>query len=97
MNTLQDKATDTQARWLRDLGVTFCTVHCLVKGAWIDKLVVDDPSTFDELVDDARRQVGAKYVCYSYGSGFVLLGGKCGYAKTYPTREAAEMVAMHDG
>lgn len=83
--------------WLKDLGCRFRDVWFLTKKGWAQRAQVDDPVTFDECVDEERRRIGAKYVLYEFAGEWVLVGSKCGHAKSYPNRAAAEMVAIHGG
>lgn len=83
-------------KWLEGLGMRFRQVWFLTPNGWLEESHVDDPETFDTTVDTSRQRLRARYVLYPYEGKWVLIGGRCGYAKDYPTREAAEMVAIHN-
>lgn len=94
-------ASDTDAvRYALKLGVRFRDVWFYRYGRptrdWYAEPQVDDPDTFDECVETARLRLNATHALYEYEGRWVLVGGKCGYAKDYPNREAAEMVAIHE-
>ncbi len=84
---------------LESLGPKFrdAWVYIAADALWLHTPQVDDPSTFDETLDAARSRLKGDYAVYPYGGSWVLVGGQCGYAKDYPSREAAEMVAIHGG
>lgn len=93
--TVPNNRTDTEA-WLEGLGTKFVDVWFFVKGVWIDERHVDDDETFLTTVDMSASRLRANYALWDHGNGWSLLKFRSGDTKCYPTREAAEMVAIHN-
>ena len=96
----ENSFTDTE-RWLRSLGTRFCAVKILGKdGAWVDENHVEDPDTFLITVDMSLKRLDARYAVWvedEQEGRYCLLDRRTGDCRSYPSREAAEMVAIHGG
>lgn len=98
MPTLSELPPDGLEQWVK-LGCTFRRCDMLVRGDWRREDQIDDPDTWDECVAEAMARLGASYAVYELHGQFVLIGGprNIGMSNTrdYPSREAAQMVAIH--
>lgn len=85
------------ARWLDRVGVPLKSVWFLANGKWIDEEHVDDHDTFLETIAMTFERLKLNYALWSTPEGWCLLSHRTGDCRTYPSREAAEMVAIHNG
>lgn len=82
--------------WLARMGTKFCDVWLFVKGCWIDERHVADNETFLATVVMSIERLGATYALWSDATEWCLID-RNGSIRRYPNREAAEMVAIHNG
>lgn len=89
---------DATRQWLQGMGTTFCDVWFYTRARnWTLELQVEDHDTFLECVGMAMSRLGAGYALWYDGTlGGYLLKRNFGKIRTYPNREAAEMVAIHN-
>lgn len=80
--------------WLETLGAKLVEVTFYRKGEQFTERHVNDPDTLAETVAMGVSRHNALAVIPS-AKGWDLIG--LGSPKTYPTKEAAEMVAIHRG
>ncbi len=101
MNTTPASSRSETEEWLESLGTQFRNVWLYARRngsyEWFDEQHVDDPETFEVTVEMSRARFGASYVVYEHGGKWILIGGKSEHPREYPSREAAEMVAIHGG
>lgn len=86
----------TTEAWLAAMGVKLIDAwvyHPLT--GWHSARQVDDHDTFLECVDDAMRRKGARYALWHDGEQWCLLSKRTGDTRRCPSREAAEMLAIH--
>lgn len=83
--------------WLRNLGATLCPVWFFAKGVWLQEDHVEDHETFLETVDMALKRLKADYAMWDQGGTWALIRRSTGDTRSYPSRAAAEMVAIHGG
>jgi hypothetical protein len=82
-------------KWLADLGAKLGDVTFYHKGEQFTERHVMDPDTIVETVlMTCGRFIGSRAVIWHKGE-WLLIGS--GTRKAYPSREAAEMVAIHHG
>lgn len=87
--------------WLRNIGTRFVEVRLKTRDGWIDENHVADPHTLDETVLMSLERLHLRYAVWAEGDHWVLYQRQLAVApgktrRTYPTREAAEMVANHN-
>ena len=88
---------DDTERWLEDLGTKFVTVWFFTRGRkWVSERHIDDHETFLETVGMSLGRLGG-YAMWFDGHNWCLLSRITGDCRTYPSKEAAEMVAIHHG
>lgn len=88
-------ASETE-NWMETLGASFQDVRvCLKDGTWTKERHVMDPETIDTTVEMSLGSRATYAVYFKRGSW--TLRGPAGRVREYPTREAAEMVAIHNG
>lgn len=87
---------DKTDAWLEQLGMQFVEVFLIRRdGSYTTERHVNDAFTLPEAVAMSMSTTGAVWAVYPDGDRWALTGkGKTRY---YPTREAAEMVAIHRG
>lgn len=91
-----DEARELGTAWFKSLGVRFHDVWFLINHEWQCRQQVADVETFDECVRADWGRTAARYVVFERDGVWVLwTRGKP--ERRYPSREAAEMVAMHNG
>lgn len=85
-------------RWLNDIKVPLVNVRLYIRGDWIDENHVEDAGTIAETVAMSLQRLGGRYAVWRVGDGWMLFDRMfVEKSRTYPTKEAAEMVAMHHG
>lgn len=83
--------------WLEGLNIPMIDVSFLRSdGSWFVETHVDDPSTIFDTIGMALGRSGNRYAVVLHGGSWVLYSHKHG-ARYYDTKEAAEMVAIHNG
>jgi hypothetical protein len=81
---------------MEQMGTKFCDVWFFTRRReWVLEKQVEDHDTFLETVDMALRRMGGNYALWFDGKSWALAKRSTGYTRTYPSREAAEMVAIH--
>lgn len=95
---LANPSTRVEAeKWLTTLGTQLVSVWFLDKdGVWVDERHVDDSITIDETIDMTLRRTGWRYSLRLCSNGRWELRGRGKY-RYFDSREAAEMVAVHNG
>lgn len=96
---LSGKARSKQEEWLEGLGTEFITVRFYVKGEFIDERHVDDRSTLETTIGMSMERFGVWYAIWDDPmlGGWSLYDRRQRVRKSYPTKEAAEMVVIHHG
>lgn len=84
-------------KWLGNVGVPLKTVWFLKRGRWFDERHVDDHDTFLTTITMTFERLGLTYALWDTPDGWCLLSRRTGDCRTFPTKEAAEMVAIHNG
>jgi len=89
----------TAEAWLEGLGTSMCDVWFLQKGSFFLEKHVEDHETFLETVGMALDRLMARYAMWEQGGDkpWALLDKTTGDTRSFPSREAAEMVAIHGG
>lgn len=88
----RDKTED----WMKSLGVKFCDVWFYTsRRTWKHEPQVKDDDTFLEAISMAFVRLLATHALWFDGEMWCLLIRVSGDTKRYPSREAAEMVAIH--
>jgi hypothetical protein len=83
-------------QWMQSVGTKFCDVWFFTRNRdWVMEKQVDDHDTFLETVDMALHRLGGNYAMWFDGERWAMVKRNTGDTKTYPSREAAEMVAIH--
>jgi hypothetical protein len=84
--------------WLKDMGVELCDVWFYhPKAGWKLEPQIEDHDTFLETVELSRQRLGARCAMWGDAAGWFVLDSRTGDTKTFPNREAAEMVVIHRG
>jgi hypothetical protein len=87
--------------WLRELNVPLVDVWFLRVGSsdWIEEKHVNDIATIDETIMMTMNRLGCFYALHLYQGRWRLVGRRhpSRLYRYYDTREAAEMVAIHNG
>lgn len=101
-NSYRARAPNTRSAtelWLTELGTRFIEVRMRVKGDWVDENHVDDPSTILDTIKMSAERLGCRFavVQLEAGGSWHLYDYRKGETKSYPSKEAAEMVAIHHG
>lgn len=98
MSRLSEIAPGGIEKWASSLGCSFCAVWLYqLNCKWILEAQVEDHETFLECVDQAMERHMARFAMWSDGDRWTLLDRKTGDTRSLPSREAAEMAAMHLG
>lgn len=93
-------------KWLEDLGSKFVVVWLYAPKSttitsrgtgWMEERHIDDPETLETTVSMSLERLGGKYAIWAYDGSWALLSRSRTVLRWYPTREAAEMVAIHGG
>lgn len=97
---MSNKARTTQVEWLRNLGVKFVGVAIFAEDQIIYEDHVDDATTLPDTIAMSMEKRRARAAVYPWMGRWALsmtgapLTKKLRY---FDTREAAEMVAIHNG
>lgn len=95
------QARTAQESWLEKLGAKFADVQLLVKGEFVEERHVNDPDTIEDTVVMSLERFKAKCAVWPTNDGnwcvFSPYRAEVKRLRYYPTREAAEMVALHNG
>lgn len=86
-------------KWMETVGTKFCDVHFFVPrtGEWWEERHVDDHDTFLTTVEMTASRINATSAMWADhdGPSWFCLTFRSGETRTLPSREAAEMVAIH--
>jgi len=90
---------DLQEQWAAELGSTFVQVWFYERRRrrFLLEPQVDDDDTFLECCSEAMRRIGANLALWDDGEMWNVLDRRTGDTKRYPSKEAAEMIAIHRG
>lgn len=94
---------ETIEKWLESLGSTFVTVWMyLPKGTtltsrpnWVDERHIADPETIETTVSMSLERLGGNYAIWQQGDQWALYRRRPELVRHLPSREAAEMLAIH--
>ncbi len=93
--TLDEIALDGIARYLS--GEALCKVWFYTGATWRLEAQIKDDETFLPTITMAFDRLKCVYALWSDGEKWYLLSRTTGDCRRYPSREAAEMVAIHGG
>lgn len=90
--------TETEL-WLTKLGVKFVDVRFFTKNQITTGQQVADPVTLEVTIKMEMDRLGAQQAVWPVGNQWALYTPRRqdGKVRLYPSREAAEMVAIHNG
>ena len=92
---LKHPLTETE-QFMLNVGVPMRSIFFIMAdGRMAEENHVDDPMTLAETIAMSMDRTGAIWAVYPDGDLWALTGR--GRTRHYPTREAAEMVAIHRG
>ncbi len=98
MSTTPNTRTDTEA-WLEGLGCMFVEVRLYVREdsqmVWVDERHVDDPETLVTTICMSLERLRGRFAVWPSVGAYSLCDASKRSVKSYPTQEAAEMVAIH--
>lgn len=84
--------------WLAELNIPMVDVSFLcADGKWSTEKHVDDPTTIFETIAMSLGKGGSRYAVVAYQGRWALVGPSSGKIRYFDNREAAEMVALHNG
>ena len=86
-----------QEQWLSRLGTRFVTVWFYANGDWFDERHVDDPETIEATAWMTIARFSRAQAIYQRGDGMWVRQTQDHRKFLYPSKEAAEMAAMHHG
>lgn len=94
MSTTPNTRSDTE-RWLEQLGTGFRDVWMLTKDGWVEECHVDDPETFATTIGMSLDRLRGRFAIWLCPDGHWQLYDHAKRTATcYPSRQAAEMVAI---
>lgn len=88
---------DATEAWLEELGSQFVEVWLYRDTKWFDERHIADAETLETTVSMSMGRLGVRYAIWQEGAAFKVMGPSVDQLRTLPSREAAEMLAIHGG
>lgn len=95
--TVPKDPTDLE-KWMQGLGSKFVVIWFYDRKtqAFVDERHVDDHETLLETIRQTFDRMRWRQAIWDDGTGWTSLDNRTGEAKTWPSREAAEMFVIHN-
>lgn len=96
MPSLNELAPGALDRWIKShMDHDLIAVRFLTRNGWVEEHHIDDPLTLFETIRMTCDRLPARYAVYKAAHAWKLVRSHAPDDRTYKTREAAEMVAIH--